>query len=70
MKTSASTGHFAMSQTATAVLPRPTTSPTVSASGPVTTTATAHSASSRTMTIVMPSCSGRTFQNGRPSGIS
>ena len=43
---------------------------TASTSGPVITIPTASSASSRTITRVTAICSGRSFQNGRPSGVS
>ena len=68
--TAASTGHLAMFQTVTAVLPRPMALPTACASGPVTTRESATSATSTTAIRVMTICSGRSFQNGRPSPIS
>ena len=68
--TSISTGHFTMSQIVVAVLPIPSGSATASTIGPVSTSASATSASSTTMTNVTTICSGRSFQNGRPSGVS
>jgi hypothetical protein len=65
-----STGHLAMSQIVTAVEPTPTSLPTCSASPPVTTTAIAETASRTTITSVMRTCCGRSFQNGRPSPTS
>ena len=60
-----------MSQTVTAVSPAPITSPTSSASGPADDDAREPiAASSRISTSVIPICSGRSFQNGRPSSIS
>ena len=59
-----------MFQTVTAVSPRPTSSPTARASGPVTTIEIATSASSSTIATVITICSGRRFQNGRPSSTS
>ena len=61
LTTNASTGHLAMFQIVTAVPPSPICFPIASASGPETTSAMRTSA--RT-------CSGRSFQNGRPSGFS
>ncbi len=63
------TGHLARSQTVTAVPSRPNSSPTRSASGPVTTTAIALTATSRIRNSDIASCNGRSFQNGRPSSI-
>ena len=57
-----------MFQTVTAVLPRPIGSPTACASGPVTTSATAR-APPQDGARVTTSCSGRSFQKGRPSGL-
>ena len=67
---SSSTGHLAMSQTVTAVLPIPNSRPRRSARPPVATTATADTASSTMTTTVTPSRMGRVFQTGRPSGTS
>ena len=64
------TGHLAMSQIVTAVLPSPNSFPTCSASGPLTTTAIALRATSRMRSSVIASCKGRSFQNGLPSSTS
>jgi hypothetical protein len=59
-----------MSQTSVAVLPIPIALPTSSTTGPVRTRESATSASRMTMIRVTSSCSGRSFRNGRPSGVS
>ena len=59
-----------MFHTVTAVLPSPMALPTACASGPVTTSDSATSATRMTAMRVMRICSGRSFQNGRPSPIS
>ena len=63
-------GHLAMFQTSTAVSPRPIGPATASTTGPVRTRPRASSAIRTTITSVTASCSGRSFQNGRPSGVS
>ena len=68
--TSSSTGHFAMSQIETAVEPMPRGPATAETMGPVSTIASATAASITTMTSVTRICSGRSFQKGRPSGVS
>ena len=68
--TASSTGHLAMSQIDTAVLPMPSGPATAVTMGPVSTSATATSASRTSITSVTRICSGRSFQNGRPSGVS
>ena len=66
-----STGHFAMFQMSTAVEPMPSGSATALTIGPVSTSADGDRASTRMIiTSVTSSCSGRSFQNGRPSGVS
>ena len=65
-----STGHFAMSQTVTAVEPMPSTWPTWLASPPVTTTMSADATSSTMISTVTPMRTGVIFQNGLPSGTS
>ena len=67
---SSSTGHLAMSQTVTAVLPTPSSQPRRSARPPVATTATAEAASRTMTTMVTPMRMGRVFHTGRPSGTS
>ena len=59
-----------MSQIDTAVLPMPSGPATASTTGPVSTIASGHGASSMIITSVTSSCSGRSFQNARPSGVS
>ncbi len=59
-----------MPQTVTATSPRPSASPTLRATGPLTTSPTSTSATTRTLTSVTTSVTGRSFQNGRPSSIS
>ena len=59
-----------MSQTVTAVLPRPTTSPICWASGPVRTTAIALTASRTSRITVTTRRIGIVFQTGRPSSTS
>ena len=59
-----------MSQTVVAVEPIPSGSATASTTGPVRTIARATNASIRIITSVTRICSGRSFQNGRPSGVS
>ncbi len=68
--TSSSTGHLAMPQIVTAVEPAPITSPTLRASGPVTTTAITDADSSTRVVMVTPIRIGIVFQIGRPSGMS
>ena len=68
--TTRSTGHLAMSQTSTAVAPRPSRSPTSRAIGPVMTTATSSTVRNRIIPNVIRICIGRRFQNDRPSSIS
>ena len=68
--TTSITGHLAICQTVTAVSLRPTAPPIASATGPVTTSEITTRAASRTSTSVTSSCSGRSFQNGRPSSRS
>ena len=70
MKTAASTGHLAMSQIVVAVLESPIGSATASTIGPVRTRPRATIAISRIIARVTSICSGRSFQNGRPSGVS
>ena len=65
-----STGHLAMLQTVTRVSLSPIALPMALASGPLTTSATATTAMRMTAISVMRICSGRSFQNGRPSPIS
>ena len=65
-----STGHFAMSQTVTAVDPMPSMFPTFWARAPVTTTMTAAATSKIMVAAVTPSRTGAVFQIGRPSGTS
>ena len=70
-KIAAITGHLAMLQMVTAVSLRPIGPATASTHragqrpGP-----TASSAISRIIARVTAICSGRSFQNGRPSGVS
>ena len=64
------TGHFTMLKMVTAVPSTPKILPTSEASGPLTTMAMALTATSRRRTSVIPTCSGRSFQNGRPSSVS
>jgi hypothetical protein len=59
-----------MSQICTAVSPRPTTLPTVLASGPVRTTASALIVTSTSVRTVTATRSGIVFQTGRPSSTS
>jgi len=54
----------------TAVPPSPTALPTDFASGPEITSESATIAVSRTIASVTRICSGRSFQNGRPSSTS
>ena len=68
--TASSTGHLAMLHTVTAVDSSPIARPTASAAGPVRTSPTATTAASSTVTSVMRSMTGRSFQIGRPSSIS
>ena len=70
MTTTSSTGHLAMSQTVTAVDPMPSGWATAVTIGPVSTMAAATRARSTTMTSVTTSWRGRSFQIGRPSGVS
>ena len=70
LTTTSSTGHLAMFQTLTAVLPMPTRSPTFSASPPVRTTAIVEMASSVRSTSVSDTRTGSVFQIGRPSSMS
>jgi hypothetical protein len=53
-----------------AVEPSPIWSPIAVASGPLTTSPISRPARSTSMTSVTITCSGRSFQNGRPSGFS
>ena len=69
-KIAAITGHLAMFQTSTAVSLRPIGEAIASTTGPVRTRPTASSAISRIIASVTAICSGRSFQNGRPSGVS
>ena len=69
-KSAASTGHLAMFQIVVAVLDSPIGSATASTIGPVRTRPRATSASRITIARVTSICSGRSFQNGRPSGVS
>ena len=69
-KTTAITGHLAMFQTSTAVSPIPSGSAIASTTGPVRTRPSASSAISTIIARVTAICSGRSFQNGRPSGVS
>ncbi len=50
--------------------PAPTSSPTCSATGPLTTTMTALTIMTKTANTVTPSLIGTVFQIGRPSGMS
>ncbi len=68
--TSSITGHLAMFQTVTALSPRPITSPIERATEPLATKPIASTAISTTITSVITSCSGRSFQNGRVSSTS
>ena len=70
LTTSRSTGHLAMFQTVTAVLPMPSRSPSFSASPPVSTTAIVEIASSVSSTRVSATRTGSVFQIGRPSSMS
>ena len=70
LTTTSRTGHLAMSQTSTAVLPRPTRSPTFAASPPVSTTAIVEIASSVSSTRVRDTRTGSVFHTGRPSSMS
>ena len=70
LTTKASTGHLAIFQMVTAVEPKPISLPMASASGPVTTSAIRTRAKSIVIPRVTSTCSGRSFQNGRPSGDS
>ena len=70
MTTTNITGHLAMSHTVTAASPTPIALPIASATGPETMSATTTSAASSTITSVTTSCSGLSFQNGRPSSRS
>ena len=70
LTTSSSTGHLAMSQIVTAVLPIPSSLPTWVASPPVTTTATAQIASIASNTTVTPTLTGMVIHIGRPSSMS
>ena len=63
-------GHFAMLKTVCAVEPIPSGPATAETTGPVRTSPSSTAASSRIITSVTSSCSGRSFQNGRPSGVS
>ena len=65
-----STGHLAMSQTTTAVCPRPMALPTLSAIGPVNTTITALIMIRMTMAMVTARRTGIVFHTGRPSPTS
>ena len=65
-----STGHFAMSQTSTAVEPIPNAPPTCLAIGPVSTTIAAAISSMTTNATVVSSRTGAVFQIGRPSSTS
>ena len=59
-----------MSQIVRAVLQKPSSPPTASTTGPVSTSATATSASRMIITRVTRICSGRSLKNERPSGVS
>ena len=59
-----------MSQTVTAVSPRPTALPIADATGPETISDSTTSAAIITSTNVTSSCSGRSIQKGRPSSRS
>ena len=61
---------MAMFQAVTAVLPRPTRSPTFSAMPPVRTTAIVEIASRKSSTSVSATRTGSVFQIGRPSSMS
>ena len=65
--TSTITGHLRMLKSVTASLPIPISSPTARAIGPVITIPIATSVISSTTSRVIATCSGRSFQNGRPS---
>ena len=70
MKTNSITGHLAMFQTSTAVEPIPSGLATALTTGPVSTSESASRVTSTIIAKVTSSCSGRSFQNGRPSGVS
>ena len=59
-----------MFQTVTAVEPTPSGPATASTTGPVRTSPTTSITPSRTIARVTAICSGRSFQNGRPSRVS
>ena len=64
------TGHLAMFQIVCAVEPIPSGPATALTTGPVSTTASSTVASRMIITSVIRICSGLSFQNGRPSGVS
>ena len=64
------TGHFTMFHTVTGMEPSPIASPTAVASGPLTTRPSSTSATRTTAIRVTSSCTGRSFQTGRPSPTS
>ncbi len=59
-----------MFQTVCAVEPIPSGPATALTTGPVSTSAISTAASRTIITNVTRSCSGLSFQNGRPSGVS
>jgi hypothetical protein len=69
MKTTAIAGHLATFQIATAVEPTPSGSATASTTGPLSTSPMTSITPSRTIVSVTAICSGRSFQNGRPSRV-
>ena len=70
MKIAAIAGHLAMFQTLTAVSLSPIGPATASTRGPVRTRPRARIAISTIIARVTSSCSGRSFQKGRPSAVS
>lgn len=70
MTSSSTTGHLAMFHTVTVTSLSPMVDPIDRARSPDRTTATTTSTAITISTTVMPSCSGRSFQIGRPSSIS
>jgi hypothetical protein len=70
MTTASMTGHLAMFQIVWAVEPMPSGPATALTTGPVRTMASSTAASRTIITSVTSSRSGRSFQIGRPSGVS
>ena len=68
--TTNSSGHFTIDQALSAESPIPSSLPTASASGPLSTRANSKTATTATTVSVISTCSGRSFQNGRSSSTA